>query len=91
LVEKNYRVKADAKNRALAGYQWGGIQTLYVGINNTDLFSCLWSFQLRMDNTYGRVILPKLNYDFMRRNIDKINGNLKLALDWNRRQGRYSL
>jgi enterochelin esterase-like enzyme len=40
-VEKNYRAEIDSKNRALAGLSMGGIQTLYVGINNSDLFSYL--------------------------------------------------
>ena len=43
-VEKNYRVETDSKNRALAGLSMGGIQTLYVGMNNTDLFSYLGIF-----------------------------------------------
>ena len=43
-VEKNYRAETDSKNRALAGLSMGGIQTLYVGINNTDLFSYLGVF-----------------------------------------------
>ncbi len=40
-VEKNYRAETDSKNRALAGLSMGGIQTLFVGMNNTDLFSYL--------------------------------------------------
>jgi enterochelin esterase-like enzyme len=75
-VEKNYRVKTDSKNRALAGLSMGGIQTLYVGINNTDLFSYLGVFssgwiQQRQDNT------AKAQYEFMKNNADLINGNLK--------------
>jgi enterochelin esterase-like enzyme len=75
-VEKNYRVKADAKNRALAGLSMGGIQTLYAGVNNTDMFSYLGIFS-------SGWILPAQNdlanaqYAFMKENTDKINGNLK--------------
>ena len=43
-VEANYRVKTDAKNRALAGLSMGGLQTLYVGVNNTEMFSYLGVF-----------------------------------------------
>jgi enterochelin esterase-like enzyme len=76
-VEKNYRVETDSKNRALAGLSMGGIQTLYVGINNTDLFSYLGVFSsgwiLPMQSK-----LADAQYDFMQKNIDKIKKNLRL-------------
>jgi enterochelin esterase-like enzyme len=76
-VEKNYRVQPEAKNRALAGLSMGGIQTLYVGMNNTDMFSNLGIFSsgwiLPMQSK-----LADAQYDFMQKNIDKIKGNLKL-------------
>jgi len=43
-VEKNYRVKTEPQYRALAGLSMGGIQTLYAGIRNTDMFSYLGVF-----------------------------------------------
>jgi len=43
-VEKNYRVKNEAQYRALAGLSMGGIQTLYAGVRNTDMFSYLGVF-----------------------------------------------
>jgi len=76
-VEKNYRAETDAKNRALAGLSMGGIQTLYIGINNTDLFSYLgvlssgWILPMQSK-------LADAQYDFMQKNIDKIKNNLKL-------------
>jgi enterochelin esterase-like enzyme len=75
-VEKNYRVKTGSKNHALAGLSMGGIQTLYVGINNTDLFSYLGVFssgwiQPIQNNT------ANAQYEFMKNNADLINGNLK--------------
>jgi enterochelin esterase-like enzyme len=75
-VENNYRVKADSKNRALAGLSMGGIQTLYVGINNTDLFSYLGVFssgwiQPRQNN------IANAQYEFMKTNTALINSNLK--------------
>jgi enterochelin esterase-like enzyme len=76
-VEKNYRAETDSKNRALAGLSMGGIQTLYVGINNTDMFSYLgvfssgWIIPMQKDLAEGQ-------YDFMKKNIDTIKSNLKL-------------
>ena len=75
-VEKNYRAKADANSRALAGLSMGGLNTLYTGINNTDMFAYLGVFS-------SGWILPMLSktadaqYDFMKNNTDKINSNLK--------------
>jgi enterochelin esterase-like enzyme len=76
-VEKHYRAETDSKNRALAGLSMGGLQTLYVGINNTELFSWLGVFS-------SGWILPmqsgiaSTQYDFMKKNVDKINSNVKL-------------
>ncbi|MCX6329670.1 MAG: alpha/beta hydrolase-fold protein [Bacteroidia bacterium] len=75
-VEKNYRAETGSGNRALAGLSMGGIQTLYVGINNTDLFSYLgvfssgWIMPAQSD-------LADKQYDFMEKNVDKISSNLK--------------
>ena len=75
--EQNYRVKTDANSRALAGLSMGGIQTLYAGVNNTDLFSYLGVFSsgwiLPMQKE-----LADSQYEFMKNNADKINSNLKL-------------
>jgi len=75
-VEKNYRVKTDSKSRALAGLSMGGLQTLYVGINNSELFSYVGVFSSgwligRMDE------LANQQYSFMKNNADKINSNFK--------------
>ncbi|RYY13561.1 MAG: esterase, partial [Chitinophagaceae bacterium] len=43
-VEKNYRVRADAGSRALAGLSMGGLQTLYAGVKNSGMFSGLGVF-----------------------------------------------
>jgi enterochelin esterase-like enzyme len=75
-VEKNYRVKTDSKNRALAGLSMGGIQTLYVGINNTDLFSCLGVFSSGWIQPMQSTI-ASAQYEFMKNHVDLINGNLK--------------
>jgi len=76
-VEKNYRAETDSKNRALAGLSMGGIQTLYVGIKNIQLFSYLGVFSsgwiLPMQKS-----ISDAQYEFMKKNVDMINSNLKL-------------
>ncbi|MFL9843572.1 alpha/beta hydrolase-fold protein [Flavobacterium rhizosphaerae] len=74
-IESNYRVATGSENRALAGLSMGGIQTLYAGIKNTDMFDYLgvfssgwWANQPEMYSA---------QYDFMRQNADMINNNLK--------------
>ncbi len=75
-VEKNYRSINDASHRALAGLSMGGLNTLYTGINNTDMFSYLGVFS-------SGWIVPMMNktadsqYTFLKENADKINTNLK--------------
>lgn len=55
----------------------GGIQTLYVGMNNTGLFSNLGIFSsgwiLSMQSK-----LADVQYDFIQKNIDMIKSNVKL-------------
>ena len=55
----------------------GGIQTLYVGMKNTQLFSYLGVF------SSGWIIPMQKNiadaqYEFIKNNVDMINSNLKL-------------
>ena len=75
-VEKNYRAKTEAKDRALAGLSMGGIQTLYAGVKNTDLFSYLGVFSSGWIQPMQKNIADS-QYVFMKTNADKINGNLK--------------
>lgn len=76
-VEKNYRAETSRTSRALAGLSQGGIQTLYAGISNTDLFGYLGVFssgwRIPSDNTVAQA-----QYDFLKNNSDKVNSNLKL-------------
>ena len=71
-IEKNYRAETGAGNRALAGLSMGGLQTLYVGINNPEMFPYLGVFS-------SGWIMPAQNdlaskqYDFIRNNPAKIN------------------
>ncbi|RCR68476.1 esterase [Larkinella punicea] len=74
-VEGNFRVATDAKNRALAGLSMGGLQTLYAGIKNTDLFSSLGVFSSGWFANNPKLSDPQ--YEFMKTNAATINGNLK--------------
>ena len=74
-VQKEYRAKDDPNSRALAGLSMGGIQTLYSGVQNTDVFSSLGVFSsgwIGQDNE-----IAEAQYEFMKENADKINQNLE--------------
>lgn len=43
-VEKNYRVAADHKSRAIAGLSMGGTESLVVGLNHLDRFAWIGAF-----------------------------------------------
>ena len=74
-VEKNYRAETDAKNRALAGLSMGGLQTLYAGIKNTNMFAYLGVFSSGWFANRPELASPQ--YDFMKANAAVINSNLK--------------
>ena len=74
-TEKNYRIKTEAQYHALAGLSMGGIQTLYAGVRNTDMFSYLGVFSSGWFASQKEMSDPQ--YDFMKNNTDKINNNLK--------------
>lgn len=74
-VESNFRVQADAAHRALAGLSMGGIQTLYAGVKNTDMFSSLGVFSSGWFANNDALSGP--HYAFAKDNAKTINGNLK--------------
>ncbi|SDG23459.1 Enterochelin esterase [Dyadobacter soli] len=74
-VESTYRVQANAANRALAGLSMGGIQTLYAGVKNTDMFSSLGVFSSGWFANNNA--LSGAHYEFAKTNAASINGNLK--------------
>lgn len=76
-VEKNYRAETDAKNHALTGLSMGGLQTLYVGVNNSNLFSYLGVFSSGWIQPMQKE-LAETQFEFMRKNVDLLNQNLKL-------------
>lgn len=75
-VEQNYRTGTDAKSRALAGLSMGGIQTLYAGMKNTELFSYLGVFSSGWFANQPALSTP--HYDFIKANNPVIRNNLKL-------------
>lgn len=74
-VESNYRVAEGANNRALAGLSMGGLQTLYAGLRNTDMFAYLGVFSSGWFANNAELSDPE--YAFMKENTDLINKNLK--------------
>lgn len=74
-VESNFKVATDAKNRALAGLSMGGLQTLYAGVKNSDMFSSIGVFSSGWwaNNT----TLSDPQYEFMKNNAATINSNIK--------------
>ena len=74
-VEKNYRIAKGSANTALAGLSMGGLQTLYAGIKNTDLFAYLGVFSSGWWANQPALSNPQ--YEFMKNNASTINGNLK--------------
>lgn len=74
-IEQNFRTATGANNRALAGLSMGGLQTLYAGLKNTDLFSYLGVFSSGWWANQPALSDPQ--YAFMQSNSEKINTNLK--------------
>ncbi len=75
-IEDNYRVRKGAENRALAGLSMGGIQTLYAGVPNTDMFGYLGVFSSGWFADRESKARDD-QYEFMKNNADQINENLK--------------
>jgi enterochelin esterase-like enzyme len=75
LVESNFRVAPGANNRALAGLSMGGLQTLYAGVRNTNMFGYLGVFSSGFFANNPKLSDPQ--YEFMKANVSTINQNLK--------------
>ncbi|PBI82806.1 Carbohydrate acetyl esterase/feruloyl esterase precursor [Flavobacterium sp. ACN2] len=73
-VESNFKVATDSKNRALAGLSMGGLQTLYAGIKNSELFSSLGVFSSGWWANNPKLADPQ--YEFIKSNAQSINSNL---------------
>jgi enterochelin esterase-like enzyme len=75
-VEKNYRARTGADDRALAGLSMGGLQTLHSGIRNSNMFSYLGVFSSGWFANNPTLSDPQ--YAFMKDNATAINNNVKL-------------
>jgi len=75
VVEKNYRIAKGSTNTALAGLSLGGLQTLYAGVRNTQMFSYLGVFSSGWFSNQPALSNPQ--YEFMKTNAADINKNLK--------------
>lgn len=76
MIDRTYRTKTDAANRALAGLSMGGIHTLYTGIHHTDQFAYLGVF------SSGWIVpaqqaLADQQYKFISDHREEINAKLK--------------
>jgi enterochelin esterase family protein len=60
-VEKEYRVKAEANSRAIAGLSMGGSESLVVGLNHPDLFGWIGAFSSGGLSTNYTAQFPKLD------------------------------
>ncbi|MEZ4900724.1 MAG: alpha/beta hydrolase-fold protein [Spirosomataceae bacterium] len=74
-IESNYRVETNAQNRALAGLSMGGLQTLYAGIKNHNVFAYLGVFSSGWWANNPQLSTPQ--YEFMKNNAAAINANIK--------------
>jgi len=75
-VEKNYRAETNSKSRALAGLSMGGLQTLYTGIRNHEMFSYLGVFSSGWFANNATLSGPE--YAFMKENASVINSDIEL-------------
>jgi len=74
-VESNFKAATDSKNRALAGLSMGGLQTLYTGIKNSEMFSSIGVFSSGWWANNTQLSDPQ--YEYMAKNTEAINANLK--------------
>lgn len=71
-VEKTYRVKKDKAHRAIAGLSMGGFHSLYIAINNPDLFGYVGLFSAAVDRQQsGQGGFPNIYAD-RNQKIDKL-------------------
>jgi enterochelin esterase-like enzyme len=77
LVEKNFRVRADADHRAIAGLSMGGGQALSIGLTNLDKFHYVLGFSAAVGN--GFLDIDKELQDFY---ANSTIDNQQLRLLW---------
>lgn len=72
LIEKSFRVKADAADRAIAGLSMGGAQALTIGMNHPDEFAYVAGFSAGLPADVKPAFAGPLA------NPDQVNSQLKL-------------
>jgi enterochelin esterase family protein len=72
MAEKEYRIMAEQKTRAIAGLSMGGAQSLSLGLNNLDRFAWVGAFSAGGGGTNYVSQFPRLN----------LKANDKLMLLW---------
>lgn len=75
-VENNYKAETSPGKRALAGLSMGGLQTLYAGVKNHQMFSYLGVFSSGWFANNNTLSDPQ--YAFMKEHVGAINNDIKL-------------
>jgi enterochelin esterase family protein len=70
-VEKTYRVKKDKAHRAIAGLSMGGFHSLFISINNPDMFGYVGLFSAAVDQQQPNGGFPNIYAD-RNAKIDKL-------------------
>jgi enterochelin esterase-like enzyme len=76
-VERNFRVLADPRSRAMAGLSMGGIHTLYTGVRNFALFGYLGVFSSGWIVPMQQAIADG-QYAFLREHAAAVNDSVKV-------------
>jgi enterochelin esterase-like enzyme len=82
LVERSYRVKRDADNRAIAGFSMGGNQARQLGLNRLDMFHYVATFSGTMGVAGGAVTAENIEQTFPALFTDPAETNAMLRLLW---------
>lgn len=70
-IEKTYRVKKDKAHRAIAGLSMGGFHSLFISINNPDMFGYVGLFSAAVDQQQPNGGFPNIYAD-RNAKIDKL-------------------
>ena len=75
-VEQKYRARTDPDSRALAGLSMGGLQTLYAGVPNSDLFGHLGVFSSGWLPNQNEI--AEQQYAYLNEHTETFNENVHL-------------
>lgn len=74
-VDSLYRTKADRAHRAIAGLSMGGLHTLFIALNNPDMFSDIGLFSAQTTNMLDDKRTGKVRR--LSGRVDRLNNRLK--------------